>query len=125
MQAVLLPLREKVADQLVTQQRHERSWPDEGSHGSPPTLALQPSVRSTTEPKQIHMRDLVSNLLKSKTPVSTPAFAHPSIQVSAQFDTAQRGLSAMFLTFLLATEVKPHSATLISGSSSTTFFWNS
>jgi len=75
--------------------------------------------------RERHARDLVSNLLKSKTLLSTPAFAHPSIHVSAQFDTAQRGLSAMFFTFFDATEVKPHSATLISGRSAATFFWNS
>ena len=48
-----------------------------------------------------------------------------SSQVSAQLETAQRGLSAMFFTLSLATEMKLHSATLMSGRSSATFFWNS
>ena len=45
---------------------------------------------------------------------------HASSPVSAQFDTAQRGLLATFLTMSRATVMKPHSATLISGRSSAT-----
>ncbi len=48
-----------------------------------------------------------------------------STQVSAQFDTAQRGLLETFFTVSRATVMKLHSATLMSGRSSTTFFWNS
>src|SRR6185312_12043476 len=44
--------------------------------------------------------------------------------VSAQFETAQRGLLAMLFSLSLATETKLHSATLISGRSCVTFFWN-
>ncbi len=51
--------------------------------------------------------------------------AYPSTHTSAQLDTAQRGLLPTFFTFLLMTEVKPHSATLISGRSVATAFWNS
>ena len=50
---------------------------------------------------------------------------HPSIHVSAQLETAQRGLLETFFTDLRATVMKPHSATLISGRSAATSFWKS
>jgi hypothetical protein len=45
--------------------------------------------------------------------------------VSAQLETAQRGLLATCLTVSRATVMKPHSATLISGRSAATCFWKS
>ena len=53
-----------------------------------------------------------------------PAVYHDSSSVSAQLETAQRGLLETFFTLVRATVMKPHSATLISGRSSATSFWN-
>ena len=55
-------------------------------------------------------------------PVAKP---HSDRPVSAQFDTAQRGLVAMFSTLSDATEVNDQSATLMRGRSSVTRRWNS
>ncbi len=49
---------------------------------------------------------------------------HCSSQVSAQLETAQRGLLETFFTRSLATVMKPHSATLMSGKSACTICWN-
>ena len=59
--------------------------------------------------------------------LSAPAArsGHSARAVSAQFDTAQRGLSATFSRRVEATEVKVQSATLISGRSAVTSRWNS
>ncbi|GEM_PF-5225350 len=49
---------------------------------------------------------------------------HCSSHVSAQLETAQRGLLETFFTRSLATVMNPHSATLMSGKSASTICWN-
>ncbi|PWJ74858.1 hypothetical protein C7441_12253 [Pseudaminobacter salicylatoxidans] len=75
--------------------------------------------------KQRRCKLFTTRLQHPRQCVARRCVAQLSTQVSAQFDTAQRGLLETFFTVSRATVIKLHSATLISGRSSTTFFWNS
>ncbi len=121
--------------------RHRRAPPPAGeSRRSPRSAAAAPCRSdaaagdgecvargfdlSLSYPGRASRRDAPPSDSKQRARTSLPA-RYAWTHVSAQFETAQRGLLETFCTLSLATVMKLNSATLIRATSPTTAFWNS